>query len=181
MTVRCPQPNERQMKSLWVYLDLCVIPIGRYPAHKAPPAQSGGALFMSKKGNYKHGYFGTPTYKSWAGIKERCKNKGRPGFKNWGGRGITYDPRWESFENFVADMGECPDGMSIDRIDNNGNYELSNCRWATWKEQARNRRNTRLFEGKTLSEWSEVLGIKRSTLAQRLYVYGWPIERVLSK
>ena len=133
------------------------------------------------KGNYKHGYFGTPTYKSWASMKERCANKKRPQFYLWGGRGISFCERWTLFENFLEDMGECPKGMSLDRVDTNGDYEPGNCRWATAKQQARNRRNNNLIRGKTLSEWSEILGVKRSTLAQRLYVYGWSVDRVLSK
>lgn len=128
--------------------------------------------------NVRHNMYGTKTYKSWSGLKHRCNDTDN---KLYGGRGITYSKRWEKFELFLKDMGICPRGMSIDRINVNGKYTKSNCRWATNKEQSRNRRNTVLVRGKTLSEWSELLGIGRSTLSQRLYAYGWSVDRILSK
>lgn len=88
----------------------------------------------------KHGKSRTATYRTWHGMRQRCNNPNRGNFKNYGGRGITVCDRWDKFENFLADMGERPDGKSIDRIDCNGNYETSNCRWATDHEQRINRR-----------------------------------------
>lgn len=85
----------------------------------------------------------SPTYSSWDGIIQRCNNPNCKAYKHYGGRGITVCERWNKFENFLADMGENPSkGYSIDRIDVNGNYEPSNCRWATAKEQSRNKRAT---------------------------------------
>ncbi len=100
--------------------------------------------------NYKHGHSSrnsklNPTYRSWQAMKERCQNPNNPRFKDWGGRGIKVCERWQDFVNFLEDMGEKPEGLTLDRVDNNGNYELGNCRWATWKEQIQNRRNQFFF------------------------------------
>lgn len=88
-----------------------------------------------------HGMRGTPTHNSWRSMKHRCLNpKGRQ-YPDYGGRGITVCARWMKFENFLADMGERPGKeYSLDRIDNDGNYEPSNCRWATRSEQQKNKR-----------------------------------------
>lgn len=115
----------------------------------------------------KHGMSQTPTYGSWAAMLDRCFQATDPDWNLYGGRGIKVDQRWLKFENFLADMGKRPEGTSIDRIDPNGDYCKENCRWATAKEQANNRRNNRFltFKGatKTLAEWALELGLGRST------------------
>lgn len=125
-----------------------------------------------------------PLYTTWKGMRARCRDPKRPDFHLYGGRGITVCEEWENFAQFAADMqaGYMP-GLSIEREDTNGPYCKGNCRWATPKQQANNRRSNRLltFNGKTqnIEAWSVELGVRFGTIHQRLR-YGWPVERVLS-
>lgn len=124
-------------------------------------------------------------YQCWRSMIDRCTNRQNQSFESYGGRGISVCVRWRySFENFLADMGPRPQGRSIDRMDNDGNYEPGNCRWATKKEQGRNRSNntmlTAIGETLTLAEWSERTGLNVNTLGARLSC-GWPPERIVSE
>lgn len=147
-----------------------------------------GCLYvdLSRKKFLTHGKSKTPTYIVWQMMIFRCTNKKNNRYKYYAGRGIVVCERWrESFENFIADMGERPEGRySIDRIDNNGNYEPENCRWATTTEQARNQRTNRLItfrgETKTVAEWSVIVGISRRTIGNRIRL-GWEAERILTE
>lgn len=124
----------------------------------------------------KHGGIHTGTYGSWQKMKDRCNNPGHRSFHNYGGRGIKICERWMQFENFLSDMGPRPDGMTIDRKEVNGDYEPSNCKWSTTKEQNRNKRTSRMLtingESKPMIEWAEIYAVKYSTIRRRLQI-GW--------
>jgi len=130
-----------------------------------------------------HGMSKTATYKSWCGMIERCENESNKRYSSYGGRGIRICDRWrQSFEFFVEDMGIRPDGLSLDRIDNNGDYEPSNCRWANARGQARNRRSNIWVEYQgdrlLISDWAKRLGIQRTTLEYRKKA-GWTDKEII--
>lgn len=126
----------------------------------------------------------TKIHRIWRGMHERCYSPNHTFYDYYGGRGIYVCDEWHKFENFYRDMGEKPQGLSLDRIDNDGPYAPWNCRWATTKEQARNSTLVTLltWKGKTQSivEWSEELGINKQTISTRLG-RGWSAERALSE
>lgn len=118
-------------------------------------------------------------------MRQRCQNASDNGYADYGGRGITVCERWESFAHFLTDMGKRPAGKnSIDRIDNRGNYEPVNCRWANDIEQANNRRRNRIleFQGqrRTVSQWAQQTGLSQKALRNRLQME-WPVERILTE
>jgi hypothetical protein len=121
---------------------------------------------------YIHGMFGTPTYKSWENMHRRCKYSYDKSFKNYGGRGIKVAPEWSSFINFFDDMGFRPDGLTLDRLDVNGDYCKDNCRWASSKTQSRNTRSnvylTYKGETKTIADWAEALKLQPGGLYARI-------------
>jgi len=134
-----------------------------------------------------HSLNGTTEHRTWSGMRNRCINPSNRSYAEYGGRGISVDPRWDSFERFLSDMGPRPSKMhSLDRYpDNNGPYSPENCRWATRLEQANNKRNNHelTFNGKTMniSQWAREVGISEDTLERRVNLLGWPTEKALTK
>ena len=150
-----------------------------------------GFVFCSKGcASLKHGGYKNKTteYSSWCAMKNRCSNPNHEFYQRYGGRGITYCESWNSFNNFLDDMGLKPHSkMELERIDNDKNYCKENCRWATHKEQTRNRggkRATRLytFEGKTMciADWAKEVSISPQSMQKRLN-NNWPLEKAFSK
>jgi len=138
---------------------------------------------------YRHGHTThtslSPTYRSWAAMIQRCHNPKSTAFHKYGARGIIVCDRWrESFDNFLADMGERPAGCTMDRIDGRRGYGPDNCRWATATEQSRNLASNRLIEHegvvRSAAEWAEMCGIRHGTLLTRLR-RGWSVEDALGR
>lgn len=131
-----------------------------------------------------HGMSGTAEFMCWSDMKRRCNDPTRPQFKDYGARGVSVCKAWDTFEQFFADMGLRPGPeYSLDRIDNDGNYCKTNCRWATKVEQQRNKATNRVLvyrgESKTLAGWVEHLNIPRSLVSDRLNKFGWSVEDAL--
>ena len=115
-----------------------------------------------------HGKRGTPEYKTWSSMIQRCTNPKNNRYKNYGEKGIKVCKEWEDFKNFYKDMGPRPNGKTLDRIDVNGNYELQNCRWADKFEQARNKTNTKL-------------NLEKADLIRSLYKKGIPPKEIVKQ
>ena len=131
-----------------------------------------------------HGFYYHPLYTIWKNMMDRCYNKKCKAYKYYGGRGINVCKRWHDIKNFVEDLIGRPGKLTLDRIDNNGNYEPNNCRWVSQKIQCNNTRANRKITFSnltlTLSEWSEKTNINRDTIRHRLYRYNWTVEDALT-
>ncbi len=146
--------------------------------------QSCGCLHLETgKNNRTHGLSNSRTYRSWNMMLQRCNNPTMESYKYYGEKGITVYKQWYKFDAFLADMGERPTGTSLERRDNNGNYEPSNCYWGTPIQQANNKGNNHLITynncTQTLQMWARELNCHHTTILQRLK-YGWGIEKTLS-
>lgn len=143
------------------------------------------ALEVRKNLHKTHGKSRSPLYKIWSGMKQRCLDKNCKAYVNYGGRGIKICENWiDSFSCFYNDMSESyKKGLEIDRIDNNGNYELSNCKWSNREEQSNNRRSNIILEfngiKKNITQWAEFTKISRKIIFQRIS-RGWSIEKALT-
>jgi hypothetical protein len=131
----------------------------------------------------QHGMSRTGTYHTWELMMQRCTNPRNRTWFRYGGRGIQVCERWHRFIGFLADMGIRPPGMTLDRIDTNGNYEPGNCRWATQEVQQNNRRDNRYLSidgvALTIAQWRRRSGLKRRTLRWRLDA-GWDARRAVT-
>lgn len=131
-----------------------------------------------------HGKTKSRVHAAWKAMNQRCFNKRCREYRYYGERGITVCERWRRFEAFFEDMGDPPDGMSLDRIDNNRGYGPGNCRWATKGEQSNNRRSCKLIEfrgnAQNQKQWAREMGIHQTTIAGRLR-NGWSVERALTQ
>lgn len=126
----------------------------------------------------------TREYQIWKSMRKRCRNPRDKDYHKYGARGIGVCERWSSFQSFLADMGPAPEGKTLDRVDNDGDYGPSNCRWSTPMQQSRNTRINRWLthEGRTMcaTDWSAELGLGRGTLQCRI-ARGWTEDRIFSK
>jgi hypothetical protein len=132
----------------------------------------------------KHGMSKSRTYAIWLGMKARCLDQKNEAFHNYGGRGIQVCERWLDFSNFLADMGEAPAGLSIERKENDKHYEKDNCKWATPTEQANNRRSNRVFavngESLNIGQLAKKYNVPYWRLRARLLILKWPPEKAVS-
>lgn len=130
-----------------------------------------------------HGKTSSREYEAWCRMIQRCTNSNHSAYRNYGGRGIRICPQWAVFERFFEDVGERPHGMTLDRLDNNGDYEPDNVAWRSRFDQANNKRSNRLIwicgECRTLAQWLRKLGMNRSSFDKRLR-RGWSEQRALT-
>ena len=188
LTVVSRAENSRHMKARW----FCSCDCGGSTTTTTGDLKNGhttscGCHFraMASKANITHGHTKdgiNPTYKSWASMIQRCNNPKNPNFADYGGRGITVCHEWSSFDGFLTDMGERPDGLTIERINNEIGYSKENCRWATRADQMANTRNnihiTINGETRILVDWSRLSGVHPDTIRARLS-RGWSAEQAV--
>lgn len=132
-----------------------------------------------------HGQSRTPLYRLWLSMRSRCRNPRHPTYPYYGGRGIRVCRRWAKFVNFAEDMAPRPDGLELERIDNNGNYTPKNCRWATHREQMNNTRVNRIVEWRgqrlNVTQWAHRLGLTQTQLESRVRRGKMTIEQALTR
>lgn len=133
---------------------------------------------------YRHGMTNTKTYRTWGSMMARCYIKSATGYKNYGARNIRVCESWHDFSRFYADMGAAPEDKSLERINNAGNYEPHNCKWATRTEQNNNSRHNLTInidgEIKTVKQWAIIKKIPYPTLLYRVNK-GWPTQNLFDK
>lgn len=178
-------------KRRWVCACICgtQLTVDQYKL-RSGATQSCGCLRneLTAKRSTVHGHarrgYKSRTWSAWAAMNDRCYRKSSTAYQRYGAVGIQVCDRWRtSYDNFLADMGECPEGMTLDRRDNSLGYELNNCRWSTPSEQAVNRRTTRLVtigdRTQCLKHWASEFGIDYIKVYKRVTYLGWTIEEAL--
>lgn len=188
LTVSRRDHNTKCGQTTW----LCICDCGRTKIVRSDhlrrnKIKSCGCLRMELASRTHHGHSKrhqiSKKYYSWIGMVRRCNNPMNNRYSRYGGRGINVCDRWLEFDNFLSDMGEKPQGLQLDRINNNDGYYKENCRWTTPKQNSRNRcNNSRInFNNKTqcMAAWGEELDINKSTIQSRLR-RGWSIEKALT-
>lgn len=142
--------------------------------------QSCGCLRKEKgEARATHGARNTKAYHAWSAMKQRCINPNHASYHNYGGRGIDVCERWLDFENFLADMGQPPEGAELDRINNDKGYSPDNCRWTSKKQNANNRRTNVVIDGVTLTEAAERSGHSVQVLSWRIYKMGMSLQEAM--
>ena len=186
LVLRCsgtkPVGKEGEHKSVW----LCMCKCGTTRIMFGSSLTTGNSRScgcINRERRRKNKVHGTRTYRIWQAMLNRCRNNKGNQWHRYGGRGIGVCERWKTYANFISDMGESPPSMSIDRIDNDGDYCPENCRWATGDEQKRNTSKNRWLElngeRKILKDWADQLGMDQSSLRERLEKM--PLEMALTK
>lgn len=187
LTALCPTGLRQSSAVAWLCRCECgeevLISASRFLLGRAKSCGCKTSYLIGKRLR-RHGLTESPTWKSWKSMMDRCYLPAHKSYKDYGGRGIAVCERWGIFENFLADMGERPAGLTLERMNNSGDYEPGNCRWASRKEQANNRRSSNLLSMGglclTVAQWAEKTGIPSDTIARRISL-GWSAERALSK
>jgi len=187
LTVLRRAPNDRNNNTRWVCQCLCGSPEKEIDAYQITSGRmvSCGCYHDQLIGNRvrTHGMCRTREYVAWCGMKNRCTNAKERQWMDYGGRGITIAPDFQTFEGFIAHLGPCPPRFTLDRIDSNGNYAPGNVRWASRLTQGRNTRRVRpiTFNGESLlpGQWAARIGVSRKTLDSRLET-GWTVEEALT-
>lgn len=188
--IETAKSGKTSVRACWVCLCDCgnIIVASGHNLNKAlnnPDSTAGtrSCGCLMGKGGLKHGLATTKEYGAWRNIVQRCLNPNNTHYADYGGRGIKICDKWLTFEGFLDDMGRRPEGMTIDRIDNELGYYKENCRWVNMEVQGNNRRtNVKLeFDGKimTISQWAREKGLSKGALKSRIE-RGWTIERALT-
>lgn len=182
--IRPTGEKDNRGKNLWLARCDCGNEVTRPTAELKRASCCGQKCPFRPIGNKTHNLSASPTYFTWKGMIQRCTNLKDPSYQRYGGAGIKVCQRWLLFENFLSDMGERPEGTTLDRKNSKGNYEPSNCRWATQAEQATNKRSNKRYEFQgerlTIPEWAKLYRMNEATLQARVGRHGWTIEKALT-